>query len=210
MNTESGHETQQRSVIQRVSDATGGIITPANLLDTKAMHMAWEGSRDLETWNGIGKTALAYLIDAGDGALANWTGTRTQAGKFFDHIGDKVKLGFTIPRIWRSDLAPKSLLTAVAVQNAANAGISIYDRTVNDEPQITEATTGRRVIAASCGGIGLNVIGHKVQETRPKLGRTIRFAGSIMGWSGVAFGFAKTTPDYFKQAVRRPSENTTT
>lgn len=195
-------------VWRQIADATGGIVTPANGLDLVALGLAVDGCRKLDTTVGIVEAGIGFSVDMVDGAIATATDTRTEAGKVFDHVGDKLKGAIALAQIWLSGRAPSWLLAGVAANQAANAAITVYDRVADGPPQIVEATTGRRDIAMQYFGVGLNVIGHKVGETRPALGRAIRVAGSALGAVGIVRGFAVTTPNYARQARnRKPSHN---
>ena len=73
------------------------------------------------------------MTDVVDGRVARSTKTQSPLGEAIDAAGDKVKLAIALYKIWALDLAPKSLLSAVAIQNAANVALVAADRMRHDD-----------------------------------------------------------------------------
>lgn len=192
---------------QRVAVATNDIVTPANALDAVAFGLAINGIRHLDSWAGIGKSALAYGADLVDGHIARSTGTSSPTGEIVDAGGDKIKLAAAIYFTWKDRLAPRPLLAAVAAQNIANTALTAYDRKKHAEPQIHASIAGKQTIFLQCMGIAMYVIGEKLAETHPLPGKTFKVAGNILGWAGIMKGFLQATPGYFREATRpEPAE----
>lgn len=190
----------ERNIFQKISDATYTVVTPANVMDAWAFVRGIQGIAEHDTWKGIGKSAVGYLTDLVDGPTARITGTPSRLGEIIDATGDKIKMAYALRKIWQTDRAPKSLLTAVAAQNAANAAITIYDLIANDKPQVHPSEEGKQTFAIQEFGIGLNVIGSKVAERLPKTGKAMKHAGTVLGWAGVVRGVIQVTPSYWKIA----------
>jgi phosphatidylglycerophosphate synthase len=192
------NSSPEKNVFQRISDATNTIVTPANVLDAAAFAVAVDGIRRHDTWSGIAKSGAGYIADMLDGKIARATGTQSPLGEAIDAGGDKLKLAFALTSLWRSERVPRPLLAAVAVQNAANAAIALYDRQINDPPLMHSSNEGKQTFAMQEFGIGLHVIGAKLEESRPSAGRALKAAGNIMGWAGVIRGTIRTTPAYWR------------
>lgn len=185
---------------ERTAQRTHGVVTPANVLDVLAMGgVAWSASR-LDRWSGIAVAAASYLADVADGVIARRTNTSSRIGELVDHVGDKPKVLWGVREIWRLGLADKPLLAAVACYNVANAALTSFDVIVNEEPQIQVTRRAKRAMFATTTGVGVQVIGHKVAETYPRVGRLVRWAGAALGYGGVLFLGVPTTHDYWTMA----------
>lgn len=180
----------ERNIFQKISDKTGTIITPSNIIDVASMAGSKYGIDRLDTWRGIGTALLSFGADMVDGKVARATGTQSALGEAIDAGGDKIRLAYAIGKIWQMDLAPKRLLVAVAIQNSLNTALTMVDRATNaDEPQIHPSWWGKRAILMQQTGIGLHVIGSRLEKDE-KLAASCfsKTAGSILGYAGVAFG----------------------
>ncbi len=183
---------------QEVAAKTHNIIAPANGIDAVALRLAVYAGPRLDTWKGIGAGALAYGLDAVDGRVARATKTDSELGARVDVIGDKLKIAYGLYHIWRNDQAPKLLLAAVGAQNLANAGITMADRVINDKPQVEVSHEGKMSMVFQIGGIGMNVIGTKVSETMPALGKAVKASGTILAVMGLAKYGLPATKHYYQ------------
>lgn len=178
---------------QKVSEATGTVVTPANALDSIAFGGSMYGIQKLKTWKGIGITATSFGADFVDGKIARATKTESPLGESIDAVGDKIKLAFALYKIREQNLAPNALINAIAAQNGANAILSIIDRTINDKPVIHANWFGKKAIFAQEIGLGIHVIGSKVAETNEKKAKLIKKVGSFTTICGLVLGTVATT-----------------
>jgi len=185
----------ERNIFQNISDSTGTVITPSNIIDVASMVGSKYGIDRLDTWRGIGTALVSFGADMVDGKIARATGTQSALGEAIDAGGDKIRLAYAIGKIWQLDLAPKHLLVAVAIQNSLNTALTMVDRATNaDEPQIHPSWWGKRAILLQQTGIGLHVIGSRLEkDEKLASSRFSKTAGSVLGYAGVAFGAVAST-----------------
>ncbi|HVV67226.1 MAG TPA: CDP-alcohol phosphatidyltransferase family protein [Candidatus Saccharimonadales bacterium] len=192
---------EQRNVFQKVSDATGGVITPANVMDAGAMALAVWAAPQLNTRKGIKGIAVSFGADVLDGFVAGMTGTRTEFGSTIDRAGDKVKSAVTAPYIYKYRLAPRALLGAVVLQNAANMGAAVYDFFHNETRQIVVEDRDRHAALANNVGLGLHLVGGELaRDGYYREEKAARIMGNLIGWGGLATLGRRTSLKYWQQA----------
>lgn len=178
---------------QRISDATGTVITPANLIDAAGFGAAKYGLDQLDSWKGIYTAAASFLSDVVDGRIARATGTSSPLGEAIDAAGDKAKLAYALYQINRLQLAPRKLLGAVATQNACNTALTTADQLVHGKEHVLHSSwLGKRAMLLQQTGIGLHVIASQMEKDIMPRARQTRIAANVLGWSGVAVGVAAT------------------
>lgn len=181
------------NVFQRVYDATNTVVTIPNALDVLAFPGAIYGIRNIETARGASAVLLSYGIDAIDGKIARKLGTASPLGEKIDAVGDKVKLGYGIYRLWKHDQADKPLLATVAIQNTINSVITIADRALNTEPVLHSSQIGKKSFMLQEIGVGLNIAGRVITKNgNEQAGEKLRIAGNIVGFGAVALGTIAT------------------
>ena len=189
------------SVLQRVAAATGGVVTPANLLDVVALVGAWWAGPRLGTWKGYAVAAPSYFADLADGIIARRTGTATRVGEIMDHVvGDKPKLFWGAWHIWRLRLADRPVIATVAAYNVANAVVTGYDLLRNVEPGIFPDQRAKWAMMTTATGLGIQVAAANAARTHPRLARVLRGCGAISTYGGVAVFGIPTTVGYWKTA----------
>ncbi|MBI1857389.1 CDP-alcohol phosphatidyltransferase family protein [Candidatus Saccharibacteria bacterium] len=161
----SASDTDQQNVFQRVAEATNHWLTPANILDLGAFVLALGAAEKLDDPIGIAQAAVAFGIDGVDGTIARKTGTTSDKGEVIDAVGDKIKLGYYLLKIWGGGLAPKPIMVGIGMQNTANAIITAYDRVSNKTPKVHPDINGKRGILKQQLGLGLNVIGLNIEKS---------------------------------------------
>lgn len=112
----------------------GILPTLLSLIGTAA---ACIGIKDPTTFKGFAAFVIGSVMDALDGKLARATGGETKLGKIVDHTGDKIKVFYTIWKMYEADTAPKLVLGGFAASNAINAACSI--KTHIDNPDMSQA-----------------------------------------------------------------------
>jgi phosphatidylglycerophosphate synthase len=184
--------SKDSSVWQEIAEATNDIVTPANVLDLLGFGACIYGIGKLNSWKGIVATAAGFMTDVVDGKVARATNTQSPLGEAVDAAGDKVKLALALRTIWGLRLAPTPLLSAVAIQNAANVALVALDRMRHEEPQLHSSSHGKMAMFLEQWGIGLHVIGSQVSKTHERRGRLIKAAATGVGVVGLTYGIAAT------------------
>jgi phosphatidylglycerophosphate synthase len=191
---------RQWGVLQQIAGRTGGIVTPANVLDGVALLGAkWSGPR-LETWPGILAGIASYTADMADGSIARRTGTASRVGDIVDHVGDKPKVAYALFHIWRKGLADRPLIAATAVYNGVTASITVYDRVSKGSSHVEVSKPGKRAMFTSATGVGMQTIASKVAVHRPAAGAALRSAGAAIGYSGLLIFGLPTIRQYWRMA----------
>lgn len=194
--------SEKRNIFQKVSDATGGVVTPANLLDVGAFALTVWAAPRLNTRKGVKGTAVSFVGDIVDGFVADVTGTRSDLGSAIDRVGDKVKSAITAPYIYKYRLAPRSLLGAVVLQNVGNASATAYDYFRNKDRQIVVENADRYAALANNVGIGLHLVaGELARDGYYREEKIARLLGSSIGWGGLSILGWRTPVKYWQQAL---------
>ena len=188
------------SALQRLAAATGGVVTPANLLDVIAFVGAWWAGPRLGTWKGYAVGAPSYFADLADGIIARRTGTVTRVGEIMDHVGDKPKIFWAAWHIWRLRFADRPLIATVAAYNVANAVVTGYDLLRNAEPGVFPDQRAKWAMMTSATGMGIQVAAKNVERTHPRLARALHVSGALGSYGGVAFLGIPTTVRYWQTA----------
>ena len=110
---------------------------PPTLLSLIGTAAACIGIKDPTTFKGFAPFVIGSVMDALDGKLARATGGETKLGKIVDHTGDKIKVFYTIWKMYEADTAPRLVLGGIAAFNAINAACSI--KTHIDNPDMSQA-----------------------------------------------------------------------
>ena len=110
---------------------------PPTLLSLIGTAAACIGIKDPTTFKGFAAFVIGSVMDALDGKLARATGGETKLGKIVDHTGDKIKVFYTIWKMYEAGTAPKLVLGGFAASNAINAACSI--KTHIDNPDMSQA-----------------------------------------------------------------------
>ena len=193
------------STLQRLAAATGGVVTPANLLDVVALVGAWWAGPRLGSWKGYAVGAPSYFADLADGIIARRTGTVTRVGEIMDHVvGDKPKLFWGAWHIWRLRLADRPLVATVAAYNVANAVVTGYDLLRNAEPGVFPDQRAKWAMMTSATGLGIQVAAANAARTHPRLARVLHAFAAISSYGGVAVFGIPTTVGYWKTARNGP------
>lgn len=193
------------SALQRLAAATGGVVTPANLLDVVAVVGAWWAGPRLGTWKGYAVGAPSYFADLADGIIARRAGTVTRVGEIMDHVGDKPKIFWAAWHIWRLRLADRPLIATVAAYNVANALVTGYDLLRNSEPGVFPDQRAKWAMMTSATGMGIQVAAKNAERTHPRLARALHVSGAISSYGGVAFFGIPTAVRYWQTARNGPS-----
>jgi phosphatidylglycerophosphate synthase len=189
-----------QNMFQRTAEATGGMATPANLIDAAAFAVGIRYASRMDTAAGVGAVMGSYVSDLIDGPIARATGTSSELGASVDAAGDKLKTAYVIYNIAKGGLASRSLLTTVAAHNIINAAATVYDRTRHETPRVEVTREGKYGMFADNFGLGLQVIATEVSKTNERHGRQLRTAGAAITYTGLALFGVRASVDYWRTA----------
>jgi phosphatidylglycerophosphate synthase len=190
-----------RNVWQKVSDATGTVVTPSNLLDGACFVGAKHGLDNLDSWRGIGAAAASFLPDIVDGDIARATGTSSKLGEGLDAIGDKAKMAYAVFKIIQQNLAPRPLVGAIAVQNGCNVALTTADQIANKPNHVLHSSwPGKGSMALEQSGAALHIVASKMEQSHSAHAANVRKAANVLGWAGVGLGVISTI-GYSKELV---------
>lgn len=122
---------EKRTPLQRLAFATGGVVTPANLISMIGFGLVVYGLVALlnqEYWLGLGLLGFGRLLDVVDGAIAQKTGTKSPLGEVVDAAIDKIGTILTILTFYVAGLSFWWLITALLLPQAAIALLVLYER----------------------------------------------------------------------------------
>jgi len=92
-------KTSKHNAFQKIAAATGGWVTPANIVTVIGFGIVVYGLVCLmnqQYWAGLILLAIGRLLDIVDGIVADKTGTKSPLGETFDAVADKIGTLFTI------------------------------------------------------------------------------------------------------------------
>jgi len=174
---------------------------PPTLLSLIGTAAACIGIKDPTTFKGFAAFTIGSVMDALDGKLARATGGETQLGKIVDHTGDKIKVLYTIWKMYEADdTAPRSVLGGFAAFNAINAACSI--KTHIDNPDISQAPekSGKIAMAMEVTSLILYSAGRFAElHGLRKTSRTARVLGGLAAATAI-IPATLSTANYIKRA----------
>ncbi|GAC1483172.1 MAG: hypothetical protein NVS1B7_6890 [Candidatus Saccharimonadales bacterium] len=176
------------NVFQKVAAATHDIITPANGLDALGFAASIYDIQQLDSLKGIAVAGAGFMTDFFDGKIARATGTQSKLGEAIDAGGDKIKLALALRKVWQSELAPRPLIAAVALQNSVNVALTSVDQLRRADTVLHPSNFGKKAIFMQQWGLGLHVFGSEVAKHNESRGNRIKLAGSVLTAAGVVVG----------------------
>ena len=114
----------ERNIFQKVAGWTHGILTLANLATGLGVVNVFEGLDDFQNGNrakGVAKIVVGHVLDAGDGAIAELTETKSPLGELADAVADKVKTTAELVSLTRSGDIPAFSAGIIATHGIAMA-----------------------------------------------------------------------------------------
>lgn len=175
--------------IQSTAKATHGVVTPSNLIDAYAFKKCVEGLDNLDTWSGIFKACGSLMADLIDGPIARVTDTSSSVGEGVDAVGDKIKLVYALKKIHELELAPNYLILGVLLQNGLNVGLTVADKMTNKNNSVIHASwAGKRAIFLQQWGLGLHVIGSRLEKDGNKRAHSVQKLGTFVTCAGLGMG----------------------
>jgi phosphatidylglycerophosphate synthase len=114
----------ERNVWQKAAAWSHGIATLANLVTSLGVGMVYKGLDDFQNGNqikGIAEIVVGHVCDAGDGAVAELTETKSPLGELADAVADKVKTTAELVSLTRSGDIPTFSAGVIATHGLAMA-----------------------------------------------------------------------------------------
>lgn len=192
---------EKRTVLQKISRATGTVITPSNLMDAAGLYGVYKNAPKLNTTKGIVKVGASFGVDMGDGPVARVTGTTGWFGKFLDHVGDKPKVLWSMWHMNRLGLVPKDIGAITVAQQVATMAAVGYDRVHKGPPRIGVSVEGEHHMAALTVGNSLHAIGADLgRHGHPTAEQRLKTFGSVLVRGSTVVLGAPSTHEYWSQA----------
>lgn len=92
-------DPSDRNLFQKIAAATGGFLTPANIVTIAGLGIVVYGLwcvLDQRYWEGLLLLTIGRLLDIADGVLADQTKTKSPLGELLDAVADKIGTFLTI------------------------------------------------------------------------------------------------------------------
>jgi phosphatidylglycerophosphate synthase len=167
------------------------ILSPANAISVAGFGLSVHGASRVNTVCGVLEMGLGSAGDVLDGPVARRTHT-SWFGKFLDASLDKVRIAVMVREAWRKGAAPKPLLGAFVVQNAANAVLTTYAEAHGIDLDANKK--GKRSMFLQSLSIGSFALGNATE--RAILEKASKTVGIVSAIGGLALGVAATKEYY--------------
>jgi len=190
----AGIEPEKRNFWQKIAAKTGGVITPANILDAACFALFLSGAHDAHkgrTVRSIVKLGLSRLGDIADGHLAEATETKSPLGEGIDVILDKIEIALIAPINIRRGSLPARASIYLATQNIANTAVSLYGKSRGAE--MHTSLEGKLSTFGQSFMIGMYMIGSAGEEAGSQalasgmdiVGDAFLGASAQLGWQSL-------------------------
>lgn len=153
------------------------ILTIPNAMSVVGGILTWEGSKQLETLQGVMAIVIGRTLDTLDGTVARATGQASEVGALVDAGIDKLVTAKLLWEMWRSGSAPKHVLATFALGNCINfAATGIAKLRGNNDLQV--APTGKLAMATEAVSLFAFAGAHAAEHAnRPDAAQTLRALG---------------------------------
>jgi cardiolipin synthase len=186
---------QRRDYWQRVAARTGGVVTPGNFFTVSGFVLAAAGLWAIASeqyWPGLALLLVGRFFDVVDGAVADWTGTKSPLGELLDAGFDKLITIATLIVLLTSHLAPWFVVLALLLPHliiAILAGIA-----TSRGKRLHPSLLGKLSMALVWGGLSGLVLLHALAITETTIAvatvYTFIVASVILGLGALA-GYIK-------------------
>lgn len=122
---------EQHNWWQKLAVRTYGFITPGNIITALGLSLVVIGVIALNSEQYVlagAAIALGRIFDLLDGIAAERTGTKSQVGEIVDTGADKIAILLCAYAVIAQDLAPLTVILAIASINIVNVGLSVVAR----------------------------------------------------------------------------------
>jgi phosphatidylglycerophosphate synthase len=186
---------QRRDYWQRVAARTGGVVTPGNFFTVSGFALAAVGLwaiADGQYWAGLALLLVGRFFDIVDGAVADWTGTKSPLGELLDAGFDKLITIAALIVLFAAHLAPWFVVLGLVLPHliiAFLAGIA-----ASRGKRLHPSLLGKLSMALVWGGLSGLVLLHALDivETTVAVAAVYTFivASIILGLGALA-GYVK-------------------
>lgn len=121
----------ERNVFQKVAAATGGILTPANVISFIGLGLVVYGLIlviNHDFWLGLVLLAAGRLLDIVDGLVAEATHTKSPLGELVDASIDKIGTVLTVLALFIASVADWWAVAALLLPQLLILGVIFYKR----------------------------------------------------------------------------------
>jgi len=101
------------------------VLTPANAISAIGLVLSVHGAANIDRLQGVIEIGIGRLLDAIDGPVARRTHT-SRFGAILDALFDKLGIAAIAYQAWQYDVAPKTLIGFIVIQNLINSMTAIY------------------------------------------------------------------------------------
>jgi phosphatidylglycerophosphate synthase len=124
-------KASQHNAFQKLAAATGGFVTPANIVTIIGFGIVIYGLVCIfnqQYWTGLIFLAIGRLLDIVDGIVADKTGTKSPLGEIFDAVADKIGTLFTIIVIILADITNLWIILALIIPQVVIPMLILYKK----------------------------------------------------------------------------------
>ena len=184
-------ETTEKNRWQELAEKTNDIVTPANALTLSGLALTIKGSMNLRGARGFSQLVVGRLADASDGWVARRTGTATKLGEMMDAGADKIATATVLYQAYKQDVMPRWSMNYMAVQNAANVGLSMVAQSRGKEMHSSKA--GKLNTAAQSAAFFAYAAGEVLLvREHEKAAERMRRTGDVLSMVSVGLGGVAT------------------
>lgn len=197
---------EELNAFQYIAASTGGIVTPANMLDVAALCLLENGLQDIKHGRyNTGTLQLASAIgeDAINGLVADKTGTKSPLGELIDAGGDVFKSTRMLSVLVKEDFVPGWVAQMIVARKSANGLATGVAKLRHMEIHTTKE--GKFAETAQ-NAMVLSSVGRKLARLNDQK-YLAQYATAALAVSTAAFtgyGFYSTI-DYWKAALQKKS-----
>lgn len=134
----------------RLSD----VLTVPNAISAIGLALVLHGSARADTARGIAETAAGRLLDLVDGKIARRLDQSSEFGAGIDAAFDKAGVLAIGINEWRSGIAPKPALLAIAAQNTVNLVATAIATRLRGDEDLAPVDDGKYAMAYQNGALG--------------------------------------------------------
>jgi phosphatidylglycerophosphate synthase len=160
------------------------LLQPPTAITAASLMLVIEGAKSINTQEGKAKVAVGRLGDLLDGYVARRFDMSSDAGAIADVVSDKLGMLAIGIGMWRNNIAPKSVLTAIAAKNAVNAAATLHNGLLDAEKRaIRPPKEGKLSMAAD----SLSLISFAIADELEGDSTAYR-AARALGWTAAGVG----------------------
>ena len=178
-----------------------GVPALPSALSLTGAALAIDGARRLDSPLGLLEVAAGRSLDLADGAVARALDQTSEAGAAIDAVADKAAGLALLVGEWRRDIAPRTALAAIAIQNAANGVATYVAQRRHPEAELRPSRDGKHAMFAQNIALGAYAAGNLLQQSRPRPARLLRGLGHLATVVGVGYYGSRATAGYVRRAA---------